>query len=167
MRIFVHWSEAETSTIVEINVADSIAVVKERISKKTGIPVGQQQLKFGSIVLDDSKTVVGQGIRHEGTLILSAPFNENATSKWQHNVGAKRLKVSITTTTGDVLHLKVSPLDTIAKVKEKIEDKQGVVWPADQKRLTFDGEILDDCKCLKEYHIQNGATLHYSILHRE
>jgi len=66
--------------------------------------------------------------------------------------------VKVKTLTGKTIHVDVDSATTVAALKAKIQDKEGI--PPDQQRLIFNGTQLEDGPLLKDYGIKNNAVLH-------
>jgi len=84
--------------------------------------------------------------------VANQPFNN--TGPVQSSSGQFFIK----TLTGKTIVLDLEQGMTVADVKEKIYEQEGI--DADQQRLVFQGKQLDDNETLDYYHIGCDATIH-------
>ncbi len=67
----------------------------------------------------------------------------------------------VKTATNRTLTIALRPHDTVADVKEKIQDQDGV--PPDRQRLTFKGRVLADGRLLTDCGIRPDDTVHLVV----
>jgi ubiquitin-like protein Nedd8 len=68
------------------------------------------------------------------------------------------MQLKIKTLTGRDIAVDVEPSDKIIRIKEMMEEKEGI--PPSQQKLIFKGSHLDDDQTVSQAGIQPGASLH-------
>jgi ubiquitin-like protein Nedd8 len=68
------------------------------------------------------------------------------------------MQIKVKTLTGKIIDIDIEPTDTITRIKERVEEKEGI--PPPQQRLIFGGRALADDKKAEDFGIKAGATLH-------
>ena len=74
----------------------------------------------------------------------------------QRRRSARQIKVK--TLTGKEIEIDIESDDTISRIKERVEEKEGI--PPPQQRLIFGGKQMADDKHASEYNIEGGSVLH-------
>ncbi|XP_022877820.1 ubiquitin-NEDD8-like protein RUB2 isoform X4 [Olea europaea var. sylvestris] len=97
------------------------------------------------IQLEDGRTLADYNIQKESTLHLVLRLR-----------GGTMIKVK--TLTGKEIEIDIEPTDTIERIKERVEEKEGI--PPVQQRLIYAGKQLADDKTAKDYNIEGGSVLH-------
>ena len=143
MQIFVKTLTGKTITL-EVELSDTIEVVKTKIKDKEGIPPDQQLLIFKGRQLEDGRCLSDYNVSRESTLHLVLRLHSS-------------MQIFVKTLAGKMITLEVEPSDTIENVKTKIQDKEGI--PPDYQCLIFARKVLEDGRCLSDYDVWRESTL--------
>jgi len=68
------------------------------------------------------------------------------------------MQIKVKNLAGRVVDIDIEPTDTIERIKERVEQKEGI--PPPQQRLIFGGKAMADEKTAADYNITAGNTLH-------
>ena len=66
--------------------------------------------------------------------------------------------IKVKTLTGKEIEIDIEPNDKVERIKERVEEKEGI--PPPQQRLIFAGKQMNDDKTAEYYKIVGGSVLH-------
>eukprot|EP01132_Coremiostelium_polycephalum_P010651 gene10651-13048_t len=66
--------------------------------------------------------------------------------------------IKVKTLTGKEIEIDIDSTDKIQRIKERVEEKEGI--PPPQQRLIFGGKQMSDDKTALDYQIEGGSVLH-------
>jgi hypothetical protein len=143
IRLYI-FSLAFKTMCLEVDELSSIRQLKHEIQKRSAIPIANQQLHNGSVILADDKQFPNYGIT-SGTvlhlMVVSSPF----------------FPIPIQTEQNRVFILQVTESVTIGEVKEMIERTHGLA--ANRQILLHRGQILGDQSRLGELCLGPDSAL--------
>ncbi|CAF0863035.1 unnamed protein product [Rotaria socialis] len=68
------------------------------------------------------------------------------------------MMIKVKTLTGKEIEVDIDGTDKIERIKERVEEKEGI--PPPQQRLIFGGKQMMDDKTVSEYNVNAGSVLH-------
>jgi len=140
MSVFVRTPQGKVLSL-DVDPFDTIGDVKQKIQYLEAIPVEYQRLVYLQEPLsDNTKTLKGCKIKPNSTLEL-----QDANP------------IYVTTPSGRVLTIDLDPSTTIADLKKKLSEIEGI--PSGQQKIFFAGKPLSNTRSLQDYRVPKGATL--------
>ncbi|KAF7257694.1 hypothetical protein EG68_05014 [Paragonimus skrjabini miyazakii] len=89
-----------------------------------------------------------------GLEIPSRSYCQGRRAIWRFS----SMLIKVKTLTGKEIEIDVEPSDKVERIKERIEEKEGI--PPPQQRLIFSGKQMNDEKVVSDYKIQGGSVIH-------
>ena len=146
IQIFISSPNSKTLTL-DVKPNTTIIQIKQMIEDNNMFPISKQRLTFSGKQLEDNKKVSDYGIEHASNIQLLFKL-----------VGGGNKQIFIKTLAGKTITMDITDDDTIASIKNKIHEKEGI--PVDQQRLVFNGKQLEDNQTCGSYNIDSESTVH-------
>jgi len=151
MQVFIKLFSGKTITL-DVEPSDSIDAIKQKIQNHEGIAINEQKLTFAGKLLDGTNSLQDYNIQSDSIINMNLGLvgggNNDGDSK----------QIYIKTLQGKNITLDVKNTDTIASIKDKIKDIEGI--PVDQQRIVFNGKQLEDNNTIADYGIEADSSLH-------
>jgi hypothetical protein len=161
MQIFIKLLTGRSITL-EVAHTDTVAAVKARVEQEEGIAAAQQRLIFGGKQLEDHRTLQDCNILKESVIHLAPAQRGQSHSPPPPGPMpvpfTPTIQIFAKLMSGKVLTLTVLPADSVAAVKAKVQEAEGISI-LDQ-RLIFSGAELDDASSLLQCKVQKESTIH-------
>ena len=140
---------------IEVDSVETCNVVYERICKNLKLEPKRILLLNETGSLKYTQTVEAANLLRDSTIYVVDTLKDV-----DHARLARKgpMQVFIKTLTGKTITLDVGPNHTIQKIKELIDDREGI--PSAQQRLIFEGKQLEDGRTLNDCKITKDSTLH-------
>jgi hypothetical protein len=132
---------------IEVNSADTIAQVKNKIKESLDIDVKEQELYLGGTKLGDEKTLAQHGIEKEEIIQLNRIQTSDSSG----------FDIYVRGIHGRSTPIHVNSSYTVERVKKQYQDKNG--WTVESQRYIYSGRELENSRYLSDYNITESATL--------
>ena len=150
MKVFIKTLSGRTLSL-EVSPNQPVETLKNLISEREGIPSHQQRLVHGGRPLENGTTLQDCKVTDGGTIHLIR--NDKRAGE--------TMRLFVKSLTGKTITVEVDQAATVANVKEKITQLEGV--PAHMQQLIFSGVSLADDRVLSTYNIQRESTVHLVV----
>ena len=150
-QIFIKTYEGKT-LVFEVDPFDTIDMMKQKIQEKIGVPSIQQKLRYNGKFPKGNLTLDSLGVQWMSTLYVVLKKKNG-------------MPIFIKTPAGKKFTIDADQNDTIEIIKNKIQEKEGVL--SFQQELRYDDLLLEDGFTLLDYNIHKDTTINLKIfIHR-
>lgn len=138
--------EVFTGVSFQLEVSDNEPVDRlyTEVNRQARVPYHRQEIVYNDRVLEMGLRISDYNVPDQATLVV--------------NLRNYEVMVFLKTLTGQTIMLTVTPRDTVAQVKAKIEQQEGI--PIRKQRLIFVGEQLHDDHFFLDYRIEHESAVH-------
>lgn len=132
---------------LEVSSNERVDTLYAEVNRRARVPYHRQEMVYGDRVLEIGTRISDYGVPNRATLSV--------------NRRNYQVMVFVKTLTGQTIMLTVTPRDTVAQVKAKIEEQEGI--PINKQRLIFVGDQLQDDHHFLDYRIEHESAVHLVI----
>lgn len=129
---------------LEVPANEPVERLYGEVNRQARVPYHRQEIVYNDQVLEMGRRLGDYNVPDRATLVV--------------NLRNYEVMVFVKTLTGQTIMLTVTPRDTVAQVKEKIERQEGI--PIRKQRLIFVGEQLHDDHFFLDYRIEHESAVH-------
>ena len=129
----------------DISTSETILSLKKIISKEEDIPLGNLEMSYNGMKLNNDKNLLDYNIPNQ-SIIEAYFFSENG------------YQIFVKTLTGKTITLNVQPYYKIVYIRELIKLKEG--FPMEKQRIVYEGIQIEDNRTLADYNIQKESTIY-------
>lgn len=125
----------------------SVYLLCQTAQRSGTVPYHLQQVLYGDRRMDAGHRLSEYGVRDGAQVFVELNDHE--------------VMIFLKTLTGETIMMRVTPQDTVADVKRKVQVQEGI--PAESQRLIFVGQQMDDRRRLLEYRVEHENAIHVVI----
>lgn len=156
--LFDVYIQTLTGKTMTVRVTDKTTVLglKQNLEVVHYFPTDAQRLIFAGHNMDDLKLLKDYGIGPYSKVHLVLRIGGG-----DRRGDGGDFQIFVKTTTDKTFTVRVMSTTTVAELKKKIKDKEGV--PVDQQRVVFRGTELNDNYDMKKYNIISDVTVYLVV----
>ncbi|CAG9322895.1 unnamed protein product [Blepharisma stoltei] len=144
---------------LEVHATDTVADVKNQISKWELIPTARQRLKFSGRRLLNHETMAGINVK-KGDILEFCLISNNSRQAPQtpSNPSGNESLIYLKSMEGRTIKLYIDLTESVKSLKLKIMDAKGIV-PREQRLILNGQEMIEIDRSLESYGVHNESTI--------